>query len=73
MNSNGLDWRRAKTTRRYITPPMSERLYTFWREGKVAFGEMDVALTTRIYKTEIVSAGLWILHGEEPDILPELP
>ena len=63
----GADWQRAKTTRRYITPPMSERLYTFWREGKVAFGEMDVAITTRIYKTTIISAGLWILHGEEPE------
>ena len=62
----GADWQRAKTTRRYITPPMSERLYTLWREGKVAFGEMDVAITTRIYKTTIISAGLWILHGEEP-------
>ncbi len=60
------DWQRPKTTRRYITPPMSERLYTFWREGKVAFGEMDVAITTRIYKTTIISAGLWILHGKEP-------
>ena len=67
MDNKTLEWQRAKTTRRYVTPPMSERLYTFWREGKVAFGEMDVALTTRIYKTEIVSAGLWILHGEEPD------
>ena len=66
MNTRTKDWQRAKTTRRYVTPPMSERLYTFWREGKVAFGEMDVALTTRIYKTTIISAGLWILHGEEP-------
>jgi len=65
--SGNKDWQRAKTTRRYITPPMSERLYTFWREGKVAFGEMDVATTTRIYKTTIVSAGLWILHGKEPE------
>ena len=61
------DWQRAKTTRRYVTAPMSERLYTVWREGKVAFGEMDVATTTRIYKTTIISAGLWILHGEEPE------
>ncbi len=45
---------------------MSERLYTFWREGKVAFGEMDVALTTRIYKNTIISAGLWFLQGEAP-------
>ena len=66
MNKATLDWQRAKTTRLYVTPPMSERLYTFWREGKMAFGEMDVALTTRIYKTEIISAGLWILHGEIP-------
>lgn len=60
------EWQRAKTTRLYVTPPMSERLYTFWREGKMAFGEMDVALTTRIYKTTIISAGLWLLHGETP-------
>ena len=65
-NNANPDWQRPKTTRRYITPPMSERLYTLWREGKVAFGEMDVAITTRIYKSTITSAGLWFLHGEEP-------
>ena len=40
MSIEKTEWKRSKTTRRYLTPPMSERLYTFWREGKVAFGEM---------------------------------
>ena len=62
MKTQNLDWQRAKTTRLYVTPPMSERLYTLWREGKMAFGEMDVALTTRIYKTEI-KKGSHVLHA----------
>lgn len=59
------EWQRTQTTRRYLTPPMSERLYTFWREGKIVFGEMDVAVTTKIYKNTIVSAGLWFLYGKD--------
>ncbi|MBR4617048.1 MAG: hypothetical protein IKO55_15680, partial [Kiritimatiellae bacterium] len=34
-------WERPKTTRRYLQGPFAERLLTFWREGKIAFGEVE--------------------------------
>ena len=33
-------WERPKTTRRYLQGPFSERLLTYWREGKIACGEI---------------------------------
>ena len=42
---------------------MSERFYTLWREGKVIFGEHDVAVTTRKYKETIISSAIWFLGG----------
>lgn len=50
-------WQRPKTTRRYIHPPMSERFYTLWSEGKLVFGEAEAALGGKYY--DLVSAGMW--------------
>ena len=32
-------WEKPQTTRRYLHGPLSERLLTFWREGKLIFAE----------------------------------
>ena len=56
-------WQRPKTTRRYIHPPMSERIYTIWREGKLIFGECEVAV--RDQYDDLVSAGLWLVDGDK--------
>ena len=29
---------RPKTTKRYVHPPYSERMFTLWAEGKIIFG-----------------------------------
>ena len=50
-------WQRPKTTRRYIHPPMSERFYTLWSEGKVVFGEAEAALGAKYF--DLVSSGIW--------------
>ena len=55
-------WQRPKTTRRYFHPPMSERMYTVWREGKIVFGENEVAVRNQYY--DLISAGMWFLDGE---------
>ena len=59
-------WQRPKTTRRYIHPPMSERLYTIWCEGKVIFGE-NIAELTRKYG-ELTASGIWFVRGEGKEI-----
>jgi len=56
-------WESPKTTRRYLHPPMAERLHVLWCEGKVIFGEA-VAEITRDYEKHI-SSGIWFLRGEK--------
>lgn len=36
-----MSWQRPKTTRRYLHPPKTERMFTLWREGKLVMGEVD--------------------------------
>lgn len=57
------EWQRPKTTRRYIHPPMSERMYTMWREGKIMFGENEIAVRNEYF--DLISAGMWFLDGEK--------
>jgi len=54
-------WESPKTTRRYLHPPMAERLQVLWCEGKLVFGEA-IAEITREYKKHI-SCGIWFLRG----------
>ena len=62
---------RIKTIRRYVHPPLSERMFTLWPEGKIIFGEYDIdiprarALEHRLYDVQI-SSGLWFVYGREP-------
>lgn len=36
-----MSWQRPRTTRRYLHPPLTERMFTLWREGKLVMGEVD--------------------------------
>jgi len=61
-------WDRPKTTRRYLHPPCSERMFTLWAEGKILFGEHDFDLeTTNIMEDRIqrrmVSCAIWPVIG----------
>ena len=62
-------WERPKTTRRYLHGPFAERLLTFWREGKIAFGEVehkdDWSLS---YFKDLHAHAAWLVHGagDEP-------
>ena len=55
--STNIEWQRPKTTRMYLHPPVSERMYTLWREGKIIFGEEDLVLNEKYF--DLVSAGIW--------------
>lgn len=61
---------RPKTTKRYIHPPYSERMFTLWAEGKIIFGEHDFDLeTTNIMAERIqrrmVSCAVWPFFGKD--------
>ncbi|MBR5529007.1 MAG: hypothetical protein IKU57_00885 [Oscillospiraceae bacterium] len=64
---------RPKTTKRYVHPPYSERMFTLWAEGKVIFGEHDFDLeTTNIMEHRIhyrmMSCAMWPVLGK--DLVP---
>ena len=72
-------WLRPATTRRYLHPPKSERMFTLWAEGKLVFGENERCVDWRSYPA-LTSSVLWPVfgkHGESIDfrrtenILPE--
>ena len=52
-------WQKPKTTRMYLHPPMAERMFTMWREGKIVFGENEVAVRNQYY--DLISAGKALL------------
>lgn len=55
------NWQRACTTRLYVQPPKSERLYTLWREGKLCFGENDNPITDYLAQ---ISSAIWFVDGD---------
>lgn len=55
-------WQRPRTTRVYLHAPMSENMFTLWREGKFIFGEELPARTKGYY--DLVSRGLWLASGD---------
>lgn len=61
-----LSWERPRTTRRYLHPPLSERLYVLFNDAKINFAEVfhDQAFSNRHYKTEM-SDVCWFLRGEK--------
>lgn len=58
-------WQRPITTRRYIHPPKSERLYTLWLEGKIIFGELEHAICSQY--NSLISSGIWFVHGKNAE------
>ena len=62
-------WERPKTTRRYLHGPFAERLLTFWREGKIAFGEVEHRDDWSLnYRSDLHAHAAWLVHGcgDEP-------
>ena len=62
-------WERPKTTRRYLHGPFAERMLTFWREGKIAFGEVEHKDDWSLdYRRDLHAHAAWLVHGvnDEP-------
>ncbi|MBQ3288358.1 MAG: hypothetical protein IJH50_02995 [Kiritimatiellae bacterium] len=58
-------WERPKTTRRYLHGPFAERLLTFWREGKIAFGEVEHRDDWSLdYRRDLHAHAAWLVHGD---------
>ncbi len=58
-------WERPKTTRRYLHGPFAERLLTFWREGKIAFGEVERSEGKS--STHGRAHVVWLVHGDDDE------
>ena len=66
-------WERPITIKRYLHPPMSERIFTLWVEGKILFGEVNVKdfvvgsnyKVGRNYYFDLESCFMWMLHGKD--------
>ena len=59
-------WERPKTTRRYLHGPFAERLLTFWREGKIAFGEVEHKDDWSLdYRRDLHAHAVWLVHGAD--------
>ena len=62
-------WEKPKTTRRYLHGPFAERILTFWREGKIAFGEVEHRDDWSLnYRKDVHAHAVWLVHGpnDEP-------
>ena len=61
-------WERPKTTRRYLHGPFAERLLTFWREGKIAFGEVEHKDDWSLdYRRDLHAHAVWLVHGADDE------
>jgi len=61
------EWQRPKTTRRYVHPPMCERIVNLWCEGKITFGEIEMnpGPTVPDYFKTVIGCGIWPVYGDE--------
>lgn len=63
LQDNATTWNRPKTIKRYLHPPMSERIFTLWAEGKIIMGKNEKGVDFAGYHKRMMS-GLWLVHGE---------
>ncbi len=64
------EWQQPITTRRYLQPPLCERIIPLWREGKVTLGEVHVnpSPTVPDYNEEN-ACGIWpLINGHSADV-----
>lgn len=60
-------WARPETTRRYLQGPLSERLLTMWREGKIMYGEVCHEHDWRLNYEDQIGHGVWLVHGAKDE------
>ena len=57
-------WEKPKTTRRYLHGPLSERLLTFWREGKLVFAENEHTADWHLPYAKQSAHAAWLVRGD---------
>ena len=57
-------WEKPKTTRRYLHGPLSERLLTFWREGKLVFAENEHNADWHLPYSQQSAHAAWLVRGD---------
>ena len=57
-----MSWQKPKTTRMYLHPPMAESIFTLWREGRIMYGEVELALRNEYF--DLVSRAFWPVYGD---------
>ena len=57
-------WEKPQTTRRYLQGPLSERLLTFWREGKLIFAENMHQPDWQLPYAQQIAHGAWLVRGD---------
>ena len=57
-------WEKPKTTRRYLHGPLSERLLTFWREGKIVFAENEHLDDWLLPYRKQYAHAAWLVRGD---------
>lgn len=57
-------WEKLKTSRRYLHGPLSERLLTFWREGKLVFAENEHMADWKLPYNKQMAHGAWLVRGD---------
>lgn len=57
-------WEKVVTTRRYLHPPKSERLFTLWSEGKITYGDVIRSAGDDEYDS-LKCCGIWLAYGED--------
>ena len=60
---------RAKTSKRYVHPPLCQRMFTFWAEGKILFGDITLDLQKcniqpEKYFDQYVGGCMWPVYGD---------
>ena len=62
-------WQRPKTTRRYLHPPYTERMFTLWREGKLVMGEVDRnSSDSHLHFHEHISTVVMLVHSRHAQL-----
>lgn len=56
------EWKRPETTRMYLQPPKSERIYTIWRDGKIMLGEIEAPINKEY--SDIEASGVCFLDAD---------
>ena len=61
---------RAKTSKRYVHPPLCERMFTLWAEGKILFGDVkldskECNIQPEKYFDRCVGGCMWPVYGDE--------